>query len=89
MLPMVEKSIRGMITQAVKHHAKVNNRYMKDLYNPGEESISLQYLDANNLYGWAMVQNLPTHGFVWKDAEDFTPLKIDELIKKDKRGYLL
>ena len=47
---MVEKSIRGMITQAVKHHAKVNNRYMKDLYNPGEESISLQYLDANNLF---------------------------------------
>ena len=36
-----------------------------------------------------MVQNLPTHGFLWKDAEDFTPEKIDELVKKDKRGYLL
>ena len=62
---------------------------MKDLYNPDEESIYLQYLDANNLYGWAMVQNLPTHGFLWKDAEDFTPEKIDELVKKGKRGYLL
>ena len=62
---------------------------MKDLYNPDEESIYLQYLDANNLYGWAMVQNLPTHGFLWKEAGGFTPEKIDELVKEDKRGYLL
>ena len=62
---------------------------MKDLYNLDEESIYLQYLDANNLYGWAMVQNLPTHGFLWKEAEDFTPEKIDELVKKDKRRYPL
>ena len=62
---------------------------MNDLHNPDEKSIYLQYLDANNLYGWAMVQNLPTHGFLWKDAEDFTPEKIDELVKKGKRGYLL
>ena len=62
---------------------------MKDLCNPNEESIYLQYVDANNLYGWAMVQNLPTHGFLWKGAEDITPEKIDELVKKEKRGYLL
>ena len=36
-----------------------------------------------------MVQNLPSHRFLWKKAEDFTPEKIDELIKKDKKGYLL
>ena len=89
MLLMVEKGICGVITQVVKCYAKANNKYMKDLQNPDEESIYLQYLDANNLYGWAMVQNLPTHGFLWKDAEDFTPEKIDELVKKSKRGYLL
>ena len=89
MLLMVEKGIRCGITQAVKRYAKTNNKYVKDLYNLEEESIYLQYLDANNLYGWAMVQNLPTHGFLWKDAEDFTSEKIDELVKKDKREYLL
>ena len=89
MLLIVEKGIRGGITQSVKCYAKANNKYMKDLYNPDEESIYLQYLDANNLYGWAMVQNLPTHGFKWENGEDFTPEKIDELVKKDKRGYLL
>ena len=89
MLLIVEKGIRGGITQSVKCYAKANNKYMKDLYNPDEESIYLQYLDANNLYGWAMVQNLPTRGFLWKDIEDFTSEKIDKLVKKDKRGYLL
>ena len=29
------------------------------------------------------------HEFLWKDAEDFTPEKIHELVKKDKRRYLL
>ena len=89
MLLMVEKGIRDGITQAAKHYAKANNKYMNDLYNPDKEGIYPQYLDANNLYGWAMVQNLPTHGFLWKDTEDFTPEKIDELFKKDKTAYLL
>ena len=89
MLLMVQKGIRGGITQAAKRYVKANNKYMKDLYNPDEESIYLQYLDASNFYGWAMVQNLPTHQLLWKDAEDFTPEKIDKLVKKYKGGYLL
>ena len=86
---MVEKGIRGGINQEDKPYAKANNKYMKDLYNPDEGSIYSQYVDANSLYAWAMVQKLPTHGLKWKEAEDFTPEKIDELVKKDKRGYLL
>ena len=34
------------------------------------------------------VQDLLTHGFLWKDADDFTPEEIDELVKKDKREYM-
>ena len=64
MLLMIEKAIRGGITQAVKRYAKANNKYMKDLYNLDEKSICLQYLDANNLYWWTMVQNLPTQIFI-------------------------
>ena len=89
MLLMVEKGIRGGITQAVKRYAKANNKYMSDLCNPDEKSIYLQYLNANNLYVWAMVQNLPTHGFKWENGEGFTSEKIDELVEKDKEGYLL
>ena len=50
----------------------------------------LQYLDANNLYGSAMVQNLPTHGFKWiRNVEEFTKENIAKLVKKDKKGYIL
>ena len=36
-----------------------------------------------------MINNLPAHGFKWKNGEDFTTEKIDELVKKKKRGYIL
>ena len=52
-------------------------------------SMYLQYLYINNVYGWAMTKDLPTHGFSWKKGEDFTSEKIDKLVKRDKRGYLL
>ena len=45
-------------------------------YNPDEKSTHLQYLDANNLFGWAITKELPTHGFAWEKVEDFTPKKI-------------
>ena len=64
MLMMFEKGIRGGITHISKRYAEANNKYMKD-YNPDKPSKFIQYLDANNLYGWAMSQSLPTHGFKW------------------------
>ena len=91
MLLMVEKGIRVGITQqlSVMPRYSHEDKYMKDLHNPDEKNIYLQYLNANNLYGWAMVQNLTTHSFLWKKAEDFTHEKIDELVKIEKRSYLL
>ena len=65
MLLMFEWGIRGGITQAVCKYASANNKYMGDGFDPKSESSYLQYLDANNLYGWAMSQPLPTGGFKW------------------------
>ena len=64
MLLMVEKGIRGGICQAIHRYAKANNKYMKN-YNKDIISSYLMYLDANNLYGWAMSQKLPVNGFIW------------------------
>ena len=68
MLLMFERGIRGGITQAVRKYAAANNPYMGDKFNPNEDNTYLQYLDANNLYGWAMSQPLPTGGFKWTDV---------------------
>ena len=64
MLLMIEKGIRGGICHAIHRHAKANNKYMNN-YDKTKESGYIQYLDANNLYGWAMSQKLPAGGFKW------------------------
>ena len=50
---MTEKVIRGGICQTSHRHAKANNKYMKN-YKKNIDSSYIEYLDANNLYRWAM-----------------------------------
>ena len=61
---MVEEGTRGGICHSIHRYAKANNKYIKD-YDKNKESSYIQYLDANNLYGWAMSQNLPVNDFKW------------------------
>ena len=44
--------------------AFANNPQMGNLYDPTKPLNSILYVDANNLYVWAMSQFLPTGGFV-------------------------
>ena len=86
MLMMFEKGIRGGITHISKRYAEANNKYMKD-FDKTKPSTFIQYLDANSLYGWAMTQKLPTHGFKWIDVDKTSVLKLLE--KKDtNQGYI-
>ena len=64
-LMMVGKGIRGGICHAIYRYAKANNKYMEN-YDENKESSYLQYLDANNLYGWAMSQKFSVDSFEWK-----------------------
>ena len=59
-------------------------------YDKNEESSYIQYLDANNLYGWAMSQQLPVNSFKW--IEDTSKIN-EEFIKNydgnNDKGYIL
>ena len=86
MLMMFERGIRGGITHISKRYSEANNKYMKD-YDPSKKSKFIQYLDANNLYGWAMSQNLPTHGFKW--IKNITIDKVYKiLLSRGSRGFV-
>ena len=60
---MIESGIRGGIATISHCHAKANNEYMGTEFDSAEESKFISYLDANNLYAWAMSKQLPTTGF--------------------------
>ena len=76
MILMIEKGIRDGICQATYRHAKANNNYMKN-YNKKIELSYIEYLDANNLYGWAMSQKLPVNDFKWVKKEELSTFNED------------
>ena len=92
MLLMVEEGIRGGICHSIHRYAKANNKYMKN-YNNKEESSYIQYLDANNLYGWAMSKKLPVNVFKRIDNNEAAgPVINEDFIKNydenNDKGYI-
>ena len=81
----IEKGMRGGISTITHRHAVANNKYMKD-YNPEVESSYIMYLDANNLYGWAMSKSLPFKDFKWLPPEDFI---LDNYTDYTRKGVIL
>ena len=61
-------------------------------YNKDEVSSYIQYLDANNLYGWAMSKTLSVNDFRWLDSDVINEIN-EEFIKNynenDNKGYIL
>ena len=78
MLLMYENGIKGGICQAISLYLKANNKYLKN-YDKSISSSFLKYLDANNLYGWAMCKKLPINEIKWGNVNDYN----ESIIKSD------
>lgn len=86
---LIEKGMRGGISYIAHRYGEANNKYMPK-YDETKQFKYEMYLDANNLYGWAMSQYLPIGGFKW-----MTEKQIDKLVNKvyinpdSDKGYIL
>ncbi|XP_065180179.1 uncharacterized protein LOC135810614 [Sycon ciliatum] len=74
----IEHGIRGGISMSVQRYAEANNDLIPDGYDPSKPMTYLQYVDANNLYGWAMQQPLPIGDF--KFVEDISDDLVADIV---------
>ena len=88
MFQFIEKGLRGGISYTANRYGKANNRYMKE-YDEKASSKYIMYLDANNLYGWAMSQYLPTGGFRWMKQKHIDELDLAKYKEDSKMGLIL
>ena len=88
MFQFIEKGMRGGISYIANRYGKANNKYMK-AYKKDEPSKYIMYLDANNLYGWAMSQYLPTGGFRWMTQKQIDKIDLNKYNEESKKGLIL
>ena len=86
MFYFIEKGTRGGISTITHRYAHANNKYMKN-YDPQKESSHIIYLDANNLYGWSMIQKLPTGDFRCVPSPEY--INLDSYDENSSKGLIL
>lgn len=83
----IENGMRGGVSTITHRYAKANNKYMES-YKSEEKSSYITYLDANNLYGYAMSQSLPKGDYKWNEDTEWTVERIMNLQNDDLKGYI-
>jgi len=92
-LLFIERGIRGGISTICNRYSKANNKYLPD-YDSSLPSKYIMYLDANNLYGYAMSEPLPVGGFKFLSFAEIQTFKNNKneriltLGDDDETGYI-
>lgn len=76
----IERGMQGGISMVSKRYAKASNPLLLD-YDASKTRKCIAYLNANNLYGWAMSNPLPKKGSICKRVL----LKEEDILKKKEK----
>ena len=88
MFQFIEKGMRGGVSYIANRYGKANSKYMKE-YDEKAPSKYIMYLEADNLYGWAMSQYLPTGGFRWLTEKEINKIDLAKYKEDSKKGVIL
>ena len=72
----IKKGMRGGISYISKRCSKNDNN-------------TIMYWDANNLYGWAMIQPLPVSDFTFLSEKEIDRFNLDSIDENSSIGYIL
>ena len=89
MFNLIDSGIRGGVSMIVHRFAQANNPEMGIRYDKIKELSYIVYLDANNLYGWAMSQSLPIDDFSWLTEEEWSIIDWQSIPDHADYGFLL
>jgi hypothetical protein len=90
MFRMLDNGIRGGVSMISKRKARANNPTLgAQLYKPDQPTSWIVYLDANNLYGWAMSQPLPTGDFRWVGEDESSIIDWKNQRGDQQTGYIV
>ena len=84
----IKKGMRGGVSYITNRYGNTNNKYMKE-YDQKAPSKYIMYLNANNLYGWAMSQYLPTGNFKWMTDKEINKIDLGKHKADGKKGLIL
>ena len=84
----IEKRMRSGISYIAKRRSKSNNKHMR-CYGSSKKSKYITYLDANNLYGWAVSQSLPYSGFKWLNQKEICNFSLNSIRESSSISYIL
>ena len=73
----LEKGMRGVVS------------YVSKRYSKSDQNTEIIYWDANNLYGWAMIQDLPYGGFRFLNDKEISGFDLNSIVENSQIGYIL
>ena len=72
----LEKGMRGGVS------------YISKRYSKSDENTDIMYWDANNLYGWAMIQDLPYSAFKFLSEKEINDFDLQSISENGPIGYI-